>query len=191
MIAPLSTDRFDAGGFSVIELLIVVAMVSVLVGFALLQIAEARQDLARENAAQQIAAYLEKARLDSIRRHPLTTAQMAQVRIIDANFYSVTIDANWDGVLDAPRVISVPSGSNLQFNIPYPRTIYFNWRGRTVDAAGNPATPDFVSLTHGSGTSRIDLTPAGQPSLVGAPVSSPVVNSTAPAPSLRSTTQVP
>lgn len=192
MIAPLSNDRFaDARGVSLVELLIVVAMVSVLVGFALMQVAEARQDLARENAAVQLAAFLEKARLDSVRRHPSTAAQMAQISILNANFYSVTIDGNWDGALDAPRVISMPAGSNLQFNTPYPRTIYFNWRGRTVDAAGNSATPDFVSLTHSYGTSRIDLTPAGQPSLVGAPVSSPVVNSTAPAPSLRSTTQVP
>jgi len=192
MIAPPSDNRFaDARGVSLVELLIVVAMVSVLVGFALMQVAEARQDLARENAAVQLAAYLEKARLDSVRRHPTTAAQMAQVSILNASFYSVTIDGNWDGALDAPRVVSMPAGSNLQFNTPYPRTIYFNWRGRTVDAAGNSATPDFVSLTHSYGTSRIDLTPAGQPSLAGAPVSSPVVNSTAPAPSLRTTTQVP
>jgi Tfp pilus assembly protein FimT len=192
MIAPLSTDKFkDARGISILELLIVIAMISVITGFAVMKVAEARQDMTRENAAVQLAAYLEKARLDSLRRHPTTAAQMAQVSILDANSYSVTIDSDWDGTLDAPRVISVPTGSNLQFNTPYPRTIYFNWRGRTVDNAGNPATPDFVSLTHGYGTSRIDLTPAGQPSLVGAPVSSPVVNSTAPAPSLRSTTQVP
>ncbi len=190
MIAPLS-DRFaDARGVSIIELLIVAAMVSVLVGFALMQVAEARQDMTRENAAVQLAAYLEKARLDSLRRHPTTAAQMAQLSILNANSYSVTIDANWDGALDAARVINMPAGSALQFNTPYPRTIYFNWRGRTVDDAGNPATPDFVSLTHSYGTSRIDLTPAGQPSLVGAPVSSPVVNSPAPSPSLRSTTQV-
>ena len=192
MIAPLSNKRFaDAHGVSVVELLIVVAMVCVLVGFALMQVSGARQDLARENAAQQIAGYLEKARLDSIRRHPLTTAQMAQVSIIDANSYSVTIDANWDGVLDAPRVIDMPAGSNLQFNTPFPRTIYFNWRGRTVDAAGNPPTPHFVSLTHSYGTSTIDLTLDGQPSLSGTPVSSPVVNSTPPPTSLRTTTQVP
>lgn len=185
MIAPTSNDRFaDARGVSIIELLIVVAMVSVLVGFALMQVAEARQDLARENAAQQLAAYLEKARLDSIRRFPSTAAQMAQVSIPDANSYSVTIDSNWDGTLDAPRVINLPAGSNLQFTT-FPRTIYFNWRGRTVDAAGNPADPDFVLLTHGHGTSRIDLTSSGQPSLVGAPVSSPVVNSTAPPYELR------
>jgi len=178
-------------GFSVLELLIVVAMVAVVTGFALMQVVEARQDLTRENAAQQLAAYLERARLDSVRRHPSTAAEMAQVSILDASSYSVTIDADGDGTLDAPRVINMPADSNLQFNIPYPRTIYFNWRGRTVDDAGNPADPDFVSLTHSYGYSQIDLTPAGQPSLVGAPVSSPVVNSIAPAPALRSTTQVP
>ena len=192
MNAPASTEKFaNARGVSILELLIVIAMVSVVTGFAVMKVAEARQDMTRENAAVQLAAYLEKARLDSIRRHPTTAAQMAQVSILDANSYSVTIDANWDGTLDAPRVISAPASSNLQFNTPYPRTIYFNWRGRTVGADGNPATPDFVSLTHGYGTSRVDLTPAGQPSLVGAPVSSPVVNSTAPAPSLRTSTQVP
>jgi len=47
MIAPLSNERFaDARGVSLVELLIVVAMVSVLVGFALMQVSEARQDLA-------------------------------------------------------------------------------------------------------------------------------------------------
>lgn len=192
MIAPYSTNQFaDARGVSVLELLIVVAMIGVITGFALMQVVEARQDMTRENAAQQLAAYLEKARLDSVRRHPSAAAEMAQVSIINASFYSVTIDADGNGTLDAPRVISMPAQSNLQFNTPYPRTIYFNWRGRTVDAAGNPATPDFVSLIHGHGSSRIDLSSAGQPSLVGTPVSSPVVNSTAPPPALRSTTQVP
>ena len=180
----------DARGFSVIELLIVAAMISVIVGFALLQIVRARQEMTRVNATQQLAAYLEKARLDSVRRHPGGAAEMAQVSIIDASSYSVTVDGDGDGTLDAPRVIGMPAESNLQFNTPYPRTIYFNWRGRTVDAAGNAANPDFVSLSHSHGSSRIDLTPAGQPSLVGEPVSSPVVNSPSPVPALRTTTQV-
>ena len=175
MNAPPSTDKFtNARGVSILELLIVIAMISVVTGFAVMKVAEARQDITRENAAVQLAAYLEKARLDSVRRHPSTAAQMAQVSILNASFYSVTIDANWDGALDAPRVISMPAGSDLQFNTPFPRTIYFNWRGRTVDAAGNPATPDFVSLTHSYGTSRIDLTPAGQPSLIESRNASPV-----------------
>ena len=191
MIAPLSKNSFaDARGISALELLIVVAMISVITGFALMQVVEARQYITRENAAQQLAAYLEKARLDSVRRHPSIPDEMAQVSIINASFYSVTIDADGNGTLDAPRVISMPAESNLQFNEPYPRTIYFNWRGRTVDVDGNPADPDFVSLSHSHGSSTINLTAAGEPSLVGAPVSSPVVNSNPPPPSFRTTTQI-
>lgn len=187
----LIKQHVDNSGFSLLELLIVVAMVGILVGFALIQIVRANQQMKRANAAQQFAAYLEKARLDSLRRHPTATTQMAQVSIINAGFYSVTIDSTGDGALDAPQVISLPANSDFQFNGPFPRTIYFNWRGRTVDAAGAPSTPPFVTISSATyGQSRIDLTAAGQPSLEGAPTSDPVVNSVAPAPNYRPTTQV-
>ncbi|MFN2497482.1 MAG: tetratricopeptide repeat protein [Pyrinomonadaceae bacterium] len=176
-------------GFSVIELLIVLSIISVLSGFALMQITRARQAMIRENAARQFAGYLEKARVDSLRRHATTSAQMAQVSIVNASFYTVAIDANGDGALDAPTVVSLAS-DGLQLNGPFPRTIYFNWRGRTVDAAGNVALPDFVTISN-TLTSRIDLTTAGQPTLAGAqPSSSAVNNSAAPAPSLRPKTQI-
>lgn len=179
----------DACGFSVMELLIVVAMIAVITGFALIQIVEARQDMTRENAAQLLAVHLEKARLDSLRRHPGIPDEMAQVSIINESFYSFTIDADGNGTLDAPQVVSLPAGSNLQFNDPYPRTIYFNWRGRTVDSGGNVATPEFVSITHSHGSNRIDLSSAGEASFDGAPpASSAVTNSAAPAPEFRNDT---
>jgi prepilin-type N-terminal cleavage/methylation domain-containing protein len=180
-----------AGGFSVIELLIVVSIISVVSGFALMQITRARQVMVRENAARQLDSYLEKARVDSLRRHATASAQMAQVTLINATFYSVTIDADGNGALDAPKVISLPADSGLQFNTPFPRTIYFNWRGRTVDAAGNVASPPFVTISNTYGSSRIDLTTAGQPTLQGPPTSSSVTNSTAPAPTFRSNMQIP
>jgi type II secretory pathway pseudopilin PulG len=178
-------------GFSVLEILIVVAMISVITGFAIIQIVQSRQDMTRANAAQLMAAQLERARLDSLRRHPTASAQMAQITIINASFYSLAIDADGNGVLDAPQVISLPTSSGLQFNTPYPRTIYFNWRGRTVDAAGAPANPAFISISANGRASRIDLTPAGEPSLTGPPPSSAVTNSTAPAPQFRDHTQIP
>jgi prepilin-type N-terminal cleavage/methylation domain-containing protein len=177
----------EQNGFTVFELLIVLSIISVVSGFALMQITRARQVMIRENAARQFAGYLEKARVDSLRRHPMTSAQMAQVSIINATFYTVTIDANGDGAVDSPTVVSLaPDG--LQLNGPFPRTIYFNWRGRTVDAAGNVALPSFVTISN-TLSSRIDLTTEGQPSLSGAPVGSAVNNSAAPSPSLRPVTQ--
>jgi len=181
----------SAPGFSVIELLIVVSIISVVSGFALMQITRARQVMIRENAARQFAGYLEKARVDSLRRHPMAAAEMAQVTIGDATSYSVTIDADGSGTLDAPKAMTLPAGLNLQFNTPFPRTIYFNWRGRTVDSAGNVASPPFVTISNTYGSSRIDLTTAGQPTLQGPPASSPVTNSSPPVPSFRSNTQIP
>lgn len=188
-VLPKDPELASAGqnGFTVIELLIVLSIISVISGFALMQITRARQVMIRENAARQFAGYLEKARVDSLRRHPMASGQMAQVSIINATFYTVIIDANGDGALDSPTVVSLaPDG--LQLNGPFPRTIYFNWRGRTVDAAGNVALPSFVTISN-TLTSRIDLTTEGQPSLSGAPVGSAVNNSAAPDPNFRPVTQ--
>jgi len=185
----------DTRGFSVLELLIVVAMIAVISGFALLQITRSHQHMKRANAAQQFAAHLEKARLDSLRRHPTTSAQMGQVSIINARFYSFAIDSSGDGSLEAPQVITLPTDTDFQFNGPFPRTIYFNWRGRAVDAAGATINPTTVTISSPSspsyGSSQIDLTAAGQPSLEGPPVSSPVTNSVPPAPKFRANTQLP
>ena len=191
MKVSLTSSNNNSRGFTVIELLIVITILAVVSGFALMQITRAREVMVRENAARQLGSYLEKARVDSLRRHPTASAQMAQITLINATFYSVTLDADGNGTLDAPKVFSLPANSGLQFNTPFPRTIYFNWRGRTVDSAGNIASPPFITISNSSGTSRIDLTTAGQPSLQGAPASTAVTNSTAPAPSFRSQTQIP
>lgn len=183
----------DARGFSVIELLIVVTMISVISGFAFIQIARARQEMTRQNAARQFVGYLEKARLDSIRRHPTAPAQMGQVSIVDANSYSVRIDSDGDGTLNAPLVISLPANSNLQFNGPFPRTIYFNWRGRTVDSTTAVVTPAAITISNSDGTSptTITMTTAGQPAINTTITTTPVANSTPQPASLRNYTQIP
>ncbi|MBA2702380.1 MAG: prepilin-type N-terminal cleavage/methylation domain-containing protein [Blastocatellia bacterium] len=104
MKAPLTIKRSDgSAGFSVIELLIVMSIISVVSGFAFMQITRAHQVMVRENAARELASNLEKARVDSLRRHPTASAQMAQVVLINATFYSVA-DADGNGALDAPKV---------------------------------------------------------------------------------------
>ena len=194
MNAPLTNQTpGKVAGFSVLELLIVVAMITVVAGFVLMQVVRARQVMVRENAGRELMSYLEKARVDSVRRRPTAAATMAQVTILNSSFYSVTTDASGDGALDAPKVLSLPAGVNLEFQPPYPRTIYFNWRGRTVDAAGNLANPAYVriSSTVGYGSTQVDLTQAGETSLDGPPPVSTVQNSNAPLPTFREKVQVP
>ncbi len=149
-------------GFTIIELLIVLAMMFVVTGFLVVEIVQARQAMTRTTAALELVSYFEKARLDSVRRHPDTTALMAQIAILNAKYYSVSIDSDRDGHLDAPRVINLPAGSNLSFNGPFPRTIYFDWRGMTVDSKGTVVTPETVSIANSYGVSTIRVASSGQ-----------------------------
>lgn len=192
MKPPLMTNSAaNASGFSVLELLIVAVMISVLVGFAITQIAQAKQNMTRANAVRELSTYIEKARLDSVRRHATTSAQMAQVAIINANFYSVTLDTNGDGTLDAPRVIGMPADSNLTIqNGTFPRTIMFNWRGRTVDTSGNTTNPDSVRIGNSYGFTTVRITNAGQTAIDLSPVATPVSNLDTSVPQFRETTQV-
>ena len=193
MKAPLTPKKLsDAAGVSVLELLIVITMLAVVTGFAVMRIVRARQVIIRANAAQELSSYLEKARLDSVRRHPNTTAEMAQVSIVNATFYSVTIDSDGNGTLDAPKVISLPVNSGLQFNGTFPRTIYFNWRGRTVDSTNTIAAPASISISSSTyGSTLINVSDTGQPTIGAATSSNPVTNSTPPVPSLRDNMQIP
>lgn len=193
MKPPLMTkSAANASGFSVLELLIVALMLLVLVGFAITQIARAKQNMTRANAVRELTTYIEKARLDSVRRHATTSAQMAQVSIINANFYSVTLDTNGDGNVDAPCVIGMPANSNLTIqNGLFPRTIMFNWRGRTVDTGGNPTpNPDNVTIGNSYGSTTVRITNAGQTAIDLTPVTTPVSNQDTSVPAFRETTQV-
>lgn len=159
------TKACDESGFTIIELLIVLAMMTVLTGFLVVEIVQARQGMTRTTAALEMLSYLEKARLDSVRRHPDTTAVMAQVAIINAKYYSVRIDADRDGRLDEPRVVNLPASANLSFRGPFPRTILFDWRGMTVDSGQNLTTPDAISIGNSYGVSTVRIASSGKATL--------------------------
>jgi hypothetical protein len=148
--------------------------------------------MTRANAVRELATYIEKARLDSVRRHATTSAQMGQVSIINPNFYSVTLDTNGDGTVEAPRVIGMPADSNLTIqNGTFPRTILFNWRGRTVDTSGNPTPdPDPVTIGNTYGSTTVRITNAGQTVIELSPATTPVLNQDTSVPAFRETTHV-
>lgn len=193
MKAPLPQKNLsNDAGVTVLEVLIVLTMIAVISGFALMRIVRARQIMIRANAAQEFVGYLEKARLDSVRRRPLpTTAEMAQVSIVNANYYSVTIDADGNGTLDAPKVIRLPVNTDLQFNGTFPRTIYFDWRGRTVNSSGTITTASAITISSATyGSTSINLSDAGQAAIDATITSNTVTNTNpAPAPTFRDNTQ--
>ncbi len=155
-------------GISVIELLIVVAMISVVTTFAVMQIAGAQRAMRLTNSAREFMAWLEKARMDSLRRHPMSKDEMAKVEITAANSYAITIDQNGDGTLDLPRTITIPAGDGTSFSgITVPTVIRFNWRGRPVDDLGNTLSLTFSLRSTVAGVSPvpINLTSDGDASL--------------------------
>lgn len=184
------TRATTEAGFTVVDLLIVISIVGIVTSFALTTTVRARIHLTRTNETRKFASYLEKCRLDSIRRRATTAAQMAQITIINSSSYSVTMDADGDSTIDS-REVSLPVDSALTFNGPFPRTVYFNWRGRTVDAAGNVTVPGSVSIRNSYGTNTINITGAGQPSIDTTITAAPVADSLPPDSVFRSQTTIP
>src|ERR1044072_2141390 len=120
-------------GASLVEMIIVLMIIAIASTWAFLRIVDAQQAARLSAATQELTAYLDKARLDSIRRHATGVNRMAQVSIDSATSYSVRLDSNGDGELDAARVFSFPPGG-ITFNVAvFPTVIRFNWRGRIVD----------------------------------------------------------
>ncbi|HYY59014.1 MAG TPA: hypothetical protein VE842_16920, partial [Pyrinomonadaceae bacterium] len=138
---------------SILEMLIMLAMVTIITGYALTRISGAQQFMRMENASREFMSYVEKARLDSMRRHagppgPLPQPQMAYVSITGPRTYTVVMDFDGDGIVDAPRTITIHSDQGVVFNTgttPLPINIAFNWRGRTVNAAAASVTATYVT----------------------------------------------
>jgi Tfp pilus assembly protein FimT len=125
-------------GISIVELLIVVAMIGIVTAFAVIRIVGAQRALQLSNSSREFTAWLEKARLDSVRRHAMVAGEMASVTVVSANSYSIVIDQNGDGTLDPARTITIPATNGATFSgIAVPLIIRYNWRGRPVDTNGN------------------------------------------------------
>ncbi len=160
--------RLSERGISVVEMLIVVAMIGIVTTFAVMQIAGAQRAMRLTNSAREFMSWLEKARVDSMRRHPMHKDEMALVKITSANTYVVKIDQNGDGVLDPDLTITIPAEHGTSFSgVAVPLEIYFNWRGRPVNATGSSLSLAFTlqSTVGGVAPVPINLTSAGDASL--------------------------
>ena len=77
----LTFVKQNSSGFSVTELLLVAAMALVVAGFVVVFLVRGNRVSDRTNTAVEIANYLQKARLDSMRRSATDLNQMAQVKV--------------------------------------------------------------------------------------------------------------
>ena len=152
-------------GVSIVELLIVILMIAVVSAYAFMRVAEAQQSARLDGAVRQLAAYLEKTRLDSVRRRATSAAQMATVTLTGPNAYRVSLDADGNGALDPPRNFRLPQG--VTFNTggaAYPVTIRYNWRGRTVNNLGQPLTANPFALRDSKRAMPVSVSSGGDTS---------------------------
>jgi type II secretory pathway pseudopilin PulG len=130
------------GGFSVIELILVMGVVAIISAVAVLGITRSRNAMNLQSSTRLFASYVEKARLDAIRRHDVTN-----IDISGPNKYTVSMDFDGTGsvttrtftlekgivftdstnaayTVDGTGAVTSPSGEAVSW-------ADFNWRGRT------------------------------------------------------------
>jgi len=151
----VSIEKSRARGFSLLELVIVVAMIGVISGFAIVSFVRASRTVDRTKTAVELANYLKQARVDSMRRNAKDPSQMAQVKVFNRRFYSLAIDGDNDGQLDIPLVMSLPEGPGMEISGPFPKTFIFDWLGQTVDSQNQRVTPPPMVVGNGDGASAI------------------------------------
>lgn len=146
-------------GFSAMELIITIAVIVVITGFAAMGITRARASMRLAGAAREFAAYVEKARVDSIRRHADVEGQWASVTINpDRTSYTVTFAPFGRDMIS--RTISLPDG--LRFDTS--ETIAFDWRGRTqstVDGVTEANRQVSITLRNNNDFVSVDVTGSG------------------------------
>ncbi len=116
-------------GYSMMQLLVTLAVVSVVSGLAVMGIASARQRIRLTNSSRMLASWAEKARVDSVRRHPTDPAQMSGIEVLNKTTYRVKMDFDGNGTVET-KDITLDEGVEFATD---PIALVFDWRGRLVD----------------------------------------------------------
>lgn len=172
--------RSHVAGYSLVEMMMTLAVGLILVSVALPTMVGAIQSYRLNNAAQQVANLIELTRYTAIRHNRVVALQMAPVSGNTVFF----IDLNGNGQPDAnEQMVVVPSDmqiANAQCAAPtsagadpgltstqvFPGQITFDYRGTVNFAGGGPTNPYFLSLGYATqaqfGCRAITVTQMGQ-----------------------------
>jgi Tfp pilus assembly protein FimT len=150
-------------GFSTIELLVVGTLLTVITAFGFIGITKARASVRLSGGARQLAAYIEKARIHSIRKHADDAAQRATVAInANKTSYDVTMDLDGNGSMDT-RTIDLPTGVSFD-PLDNLENVSFDWRGRTLRTAGGVTEQNAqvsIRMQNSDDSISIDVTGSG------------------------------
>ena len=170
----MSTSRVtrrmsDDRGFSILQLIIVVAVIGIVSTFALINFRNSKETIKLQNSIRLLASRLEKARIDAVRRHATTNLQFTST-----SSYNLTMDYNNNGVPVTRSYAFDPGVSVTSADLP---TVTFNWRGATL-VAGNSCVVTFAVANSRGDILNVDVSGSGdvtvennQPALPNVPYS--------------------
>ncbi len=162
MMAAIKTMRATSSqvnqrGFTLIQMIIIVAMATVITAFGAIGVVNARAHMRLASSARHFSTRAEKARADSVRRHAMGGA-MSNLVLLSTTSYSVTMDWDTNGVIDTWDTQTF----NLETDITFApelvgTTITFDWRGRSVTGQVAPT----LRLWGGTATTLITISGSG------------------------------
>lgn len=135
-----------------VELVIVLMIAAIISAFGLLQIRSSRSALRVQNSVRQLASYMEKARVDAVRRHGTSTVTFSNTKT-----YSVTMDFNNSGSTTTRTFTFLDNVQIASADLP---NVTFNWRGRTLTSGSSCVTTFAVNDTMDHGLS-VDVSGSG------------------------------
>jgi Tfp pilus assembly protein FimT len=178
-------------GASIIEMIIVLAVVAILVTFAVAQFGNANENFERQNLAKEFKIHLERARFDSVKRRATNTADMAIVDVLNSTSYTAATDMNQNGTIDTSdtRTIDFSGRTDVQIylasGLNFPVTIRFDRQGHALisDNNGN-AVDHFIFCGTGctaanansSNSNVVYISPTGSVAMLGGGESMPNFN---------------
>jgi len=152
----VSDRRLGQSGFTLLQVIVVIALISVLTAFGTIGVVRGRARMRLAGSARTFAAMAEKARADSVRRHAMG-GDMSKMQLDTTSSYSVTMDFDTNGVIDASDTRTFNLDSDVTFDPNFVGTsISFDWRGRSVTGQVTP-----VLVLSGPATGRALITISG------------------------------
>jgi len=174
----LPRKRNGERGVGFVELLVVVAVVATISAVAIINFRSSRATLRMQNSVRQLASYMEKARIDAVRRHG-----EASVTFTSDTSYKVRMDFANSGS-PTEKYFNFDSGVQVANNTELP-SVTFNWRGRTVTAGASCVTTFSVKNTSNPNEGlSVDISGSGdvtvenqQPTLPNVPYNNTIASS--------------
>ena len=117
-------------GFTIMQMVITVALIAIVTAFGVVGIKNARAEFRLQNAARLFASYVEKARADSIRRHADSGSE-SSIETFGEGTTQYTVTMDWGSGTVESRTFQLDPGLDMGV---IAKKVSFDWRGRIAAA---------------------------------------------------------